>query len=508
MYAQLGRQNVLPPMTHPPPGAKGIPPGTMQMPPLGKKISHSRTKDNRRGRSIHDWYWYDPLPSRQFPGKFKYRTTNAGVPTGELVYSERFKGKSDFLQYMDERLTHGIQPRLWIQNTPAAHNNRYISEQGSHKCHFQNCAIDSYSIRKGYHQVSVDEHPDETGYTYDPFHVAFFVHLFCLEQQIPLLDLMFEYNYDVRPDLRQLPLEEKNPMSLDRDGEDRLGPVFWDWVDWCLLYQSQHGESPSRKEDYLSHWLADAHVRKQSDARQITREKRNGTDIAKTRGNLTEYQAAKAKQKLKKQEAAKRQREDDDGNDYSDDDYVRETRVKRARHDHDGVADRQLPFTPQLPPIPETAQLVQMPFSPYQANYYHPYPPLPYESAHPVPPYGYLPAQGATVSYPLRDTRARRQSAERRASQVGLALLGESLSPKRSSRRRSRDASAAEPETEFAGARTRSRSREAAALTQMGGRKRSRDESALADGVQRTVLGQLAKFREERRPKKKQRVTL
>ncbi len=174
----------------------------------------------------------------------------------------------------------------------------------------------TYTIQKGYFQVSLDEHPDETGFTYSPFHVAGFVHLNCLEREIPLMKLMFEYNIDIRPDLRSFPLEERNPMSLDRDGDDTLGPFFWVWVDRGLAQRKEHGQFPCDQGSYLSRLLTEVHIDNEIPSKRSLREQRNCIDLSKTQGDLHKYQAAK------QEKAAKRARRvlEYDGHDEDEED--------------------------------------------------------------------------------------------------------------------------------------------------------------------------------------------
>ncbi len=108
-YEESRRRDLaLPPLNNPPAGAKDHPPLPLLLPPPGLTISHARSEEKRRGRSVEDWYWYSPLPNYQSQGRFLYRTTPSvltgePVSTGELSYHTKFQGANDLLYYVQQR---------------------------------------------------------------------------------------------------------------------------------------------------------------------------------------------------------------------------------------------------------------------------------------------------------------------------------------------------------------------------------------------------------------------
>lgn len=138
------------------------------------------------------------------------------------------------------RLRHFIQyhPRtddckltLYIQRTPADSKRRYGSDQ-TERCRFEDCPARVYGksvasrglITPGNYRVAFDEfsygYGTNKGSRADPFKVAFFVHLYCLERFLDFPALCRLENISVEADNRQAMPSEPNAKF----GAALLGP--------------------------------------------------------------------------------------------------------------------------------------------------------------------------------------------------------------------------------------------------------------------------------------------
>ncbi|CAK7271257.1 hypothetical protein SEPCBS57363_004525 [Sporothrix epigloea] len=278
----------------------------VKLPPAGAKINHARDKktDNRIG----DYEWYDDFPTRanwtarddQYQFQIKYDRT------GELDFSLRFNRKA-LEAYIRGCAGHGIPLRLWIQNSATMHTDRFPNRV-SPFCRARNCPVRKNTISRGMYQVCLDEYPVETSNgRYNPFYVAGYMHLFCLEEMISLAELMMFA--DVQADVREFPLEQRNPMSLNRDGVGRtLLGAYKDWKSVHFDHFVQNGRpiprSPRKSGDCLYKHLTLKKMDSQPTTRQKMRDQRNGIDISKHRGNLRKLMTYKADAKRKRKHRA------------------------------------------------------------------------------------------------------------------------------------------------------------------------------------------------------------
>ncbi|TID17972.1 hypothetical protein E2P81_ATG10941 [Venturia nashicola] len=150
------------------------------------------------------------------------------------------------------RLKHFIQwhPRtddckltLYIQRTPADSKRRYGSDQ-TERCRFEDCPARVYGksvasrglITPGNYRVAFDEfshgYRTNQGSRADPFKVAFFVHLYCLERFLDFPALCRLDNISVEADNRQALRSEPNAKF----GAALLGPelkIAASFIDAC-----------------------------------------------------------------------------------------------------------------------------------------------------------------------------------------------------------------------------------------------------------------------------------
>ncbi|KAL1894244.1 hypothetical protein Sste5346_006030 [Sporothrix stenoceras] len=314
-----------PPYTAPVPVAPvthlqhNIPISTQQQPkanppPPGAKISHARDKNSENRIGQYDWY--DEFPTRS---NWTARVGDCQVQVkyskqGELKPIVKFDRKI-LEAYVRGCEQHGIPLRLWIQNSATMHTDRFPSRASS-MCRATNCPVRNNTIARGMYQVCFDEHPTETSNgRFDPFYVAGYMHLFCLEEMIPMAELMT--CADVQPDTRDFPLEQRNPMSLNRDGAGRtLLGAYNEWksahYDRYVYNDISIPKATRRSSDCLYKFLTVKKMEAQPSTRQKMRDQRNGFDISKHCGNLRKLVTHKADAKKKRKQARSDSSEDGD----------------------------------------------------------------------------------------------------------------------------------------------------------------------------------------------------
>jgi hypothetical protein len=124
-------------------------------------------------------------------------------------------------------------------------------------------------------RVAFDEFGMETSTgRKDPYKVAGTMHLWCFEQCFDLAKLYNEKK--LFADLRNLPLEELNRMSLAKDTDrDIMDEAFRPWFRSRPVANKSREWVPLKHEDTLSYALVQHHLNAQAGARQSTRETRN-----------------------------------------------------------------------------------------------------------------------------------------------------------------------------------------------------------------------------------------
>lgn len=131
----------------------------------------------------------------------------------------------------DERIRDGKKRSgltLWIGWTPAQANDRYPNAEFSNVCRFRDCPVKGGTFRGGYPRVAFDERLNTDGKSRDPYHVAGYMHLFCLEQHFDIIKLMEEV--DVRLDTRVFAKEDNLASFQTRQEPDVLIPAARDWL--------------------------------------------------------------------------------------------------------------------------------------------------------------------------------------------------------------------------------------------------------------------------------------
>lgn len=208
------------------------------------------------------------------------------LPTSELSISysgAEFKPNLRFttcqlLEYFrcaSQRPDGSRRPVLRIQIQPSQYNHRYVRGGASFKCRFADCPDKRGTILKGQIRVCITEFHDEHGDWLNPYHNAGYVHLYCLERSVNLIELFYTLpNVLILPENRKLEHEPpnttnsraNNPMALN---DLELG-IFSEWVEeagerWEDFTQ-KHPDPRSRppflvaESDRLFHRLTKAHL--------------------------------------------------------------------------------------------------------------------------------------------------------------------------------------------------------------------------------------------------------
>ncbi|KAF2143356.1 uncharacterized protein K452DRAFT_317515 [Aplosporella prunicola CBS 121167] len=126
--------------------------------------------------------------------------------------------------------------RLWIQKTPADSARRYPTLLSS-KCRFHQCPVHQHlgtgTLVAGHVRVAFDERSFTHGDKADPFYMAGFVHLYCLEKFLDLPEICTLPHIEVAADLRQLQNEPNQKYAASLTGGPD-GVVAKRFIDACL----------------------------------------------------------------------------------------------------------------------------------------------------------------------------------------------------------------------------------------------------------------------------------
>lgn len=163
--------------------------------------------------------------------------------------------------------------RVYVQNAPSQANHR-TDIRHDRKCRYNRCPTKQGTVLAGWFRVVFDEFPELTSKgKKDPFKVAGAMHLWCFEQCVD--PAVYFHKGILKPDVRALMREEKNPMSLERDAGNRdiVAKTFNGW----MMSHTDTGTQPFPRahKDSLSFALCSHHVLNQTATRQQSRDKRN-----------------------------------------------------------------------------------------------------------------------------------------------------------------------------------------------------------------------------------------
>ncbi|KAF2104375.1 hypothetical protein NA57DRAFT_70582 [Rhizodiscina lignyota] len=238
----------------------------------------------------------DAFPDWSYDGcKFRYNEhgelQNSHYTAHEL---ETFFLKHD--EFFAEE--HG-KLRLYIQKTPADSARRYPSKESS-LCRFAECPLrqinKAANIWQGHLRVAIDERWNKYRAKTDPFYVAGYVHLYCLERflDLPKLAKAIEIKIDRREFPKTEPLGKFAAMIAKDDARYKAGHEFLRAIEKDNFSEKfpmypVHYETgaPKNHEDTLNYKMQKACVeswsvgkRRQMDVRQ------SATQLSVTFGDL------------------------------------------------------------------------------------------------------------------------------------------------------------------------------------------------------------------------------
>lgn len=195
---------------------------------------------------------------------------------------------------------------LWLGWPAAQAENRYPRSPGTQTCRYKDCPYST--IKQGLPRVIFDERMNDQGLELDPFYNAGYIHLYCLEKNFDLVDMI--KNLDFRIDDRSFKKEEYNLFSLTgRDGKLDLTNTYRYW--WKREFRRSqqakaHGKSRDRsnyEESSLGAALLKCKLSHESSARAKTRQDRDGVDVTKYWGDLDLYADLRHQHKFQKDKA-------------------------------------------------------------------------------------------------------------------------------------------------------------------------------------------------------------
>lgn len=218
---------------------------------------------------------------------------------------------------------------IWIQKSPADSARRYPSEHSS-RCRFRDCpmgiAFKVNTIRHGHYRVAFDEKWFKYGDEADPFIVAGYAHLYCMERFLDFAEICRKFN--VRLDTRVLINEPKQHFapSLADCVESRIAAdflksckderMFQEWSSYPIHSQFRDGE----QKPYDRTLCYQMNVRKnasrpRAQAAILTNRSKGSANILTNQGDLEIIIAARLDKRANnqnKKHKARQNRNDDD----------------------------------------------------------------------------------------------------------------------------------------------------------------------------------------------------
>lgn len=154
-----------------------------------------------------------PLTIESLDGKKRYKFTyNRNAELNGVFTVNELKA---YIMHRFAAPTKGSDAQMLIQCVPADSNDRYPTKHVSDKCRFANCIVPSRTIKQGTFRVALDEEVDKKlKKRYDPFHVAGFVHLYCLEHFMDLAEIA--QKCAIVPDNRKLDARVEGGSDVSR----------------------------------------------------------------------------------------------------------------------------------------------------------------------------------------------------------------------------------------------------------------------------------------------------
>ncbi|KAF2816014.1 uncharacterized protein BDZ99DRAFT_493926 [Mytilinidion resinicola] len=280
------------------------------------KINHYKAEEmynHSLPHTIGDWQGSKTLFQYDRNGELQQRTYSA-------------KEIREFL-YEHPR-TKDCKLKLWIQKSPADSARRYPQEHSS-KCRFRCCPIQANfkgTILHGHYRVAFDEKWHKYRENADPFHVAAYVHLYCLERFLDFPDICNKL--EIAADDRRLRNEPKGRFlaSLGNSCEGgiahkfiedcRNGNLHNEYPDYPIHQYYRHGE-PKLHVHTLTYALnkGKTETRPPAQIRQFEERGLSSSHILVHMGDLEKF----VKARLNKKKAAKRRKRGEPSEDEASD---------------------------------------------------------------------------------------------------------------------------------------------------------------------------------------------
>lgn len=228
---------------------------------------------------------------------------NMAVDQPDLIYqgpefhpSVEFTGSS-FLSYLR---TSERTPVLIIQMQPQKRNHRYIRGGHSFKCRNKDCPDPRKTIWKGHFRVCITEFFDDEGLWVNPFQsAAGYLHLYCLENMLNLIELVVDNPVLVCPEVRNFQHEPDNPMELGKLEQrayerwlHEIAPTWTRFRDKHLKRKTPRDQWPAfqlAEDDRLYHRLTAAHLKKNHATVEMAKKRRAQSGHTKLTAHVDQY---------------------------------------------------------------------------------------------------------------------------------------------------------------------------------------------------------------------------
>ncbi|KAF2726963.1 hypothetical protein EJ04DRAFT_570807 [Polyplosphaeria fusca] len=307
------------------------------------KINHYKADYQRRAHPVGNWssQHFDFQYTKD--GEFKERSMSAA------------QIKEFILQYPRDHKTLA-KLKLWIQKGPTDSARRYLTTTWS-KCRMRECPANVWqtgTILHGHYRVAFDEKWHRDRENSDPFLVAGYVHLYCMERFLDFPDIC-KYA-DVEVDTRQLTNEPNGKFAASLAGQPECG-IAQDFVERCRrgkdsLRKSEYfhnypehksfrkGEAKPYKDTQLAFWMTKikADTRPAAQIRQFMNRGLKDTHLLANMGDLKVLFREVAKQKTERKKAvkSKKRKEPDSDSDSESDDELPLRKSYKQHHPQKG----------------------------------------------------------------------------------------------------------------------------------------------------------------------------
>lgn len=278
-----------------------------------KGLSSRTGKINAYNPKVEGGYQANRHPIGSWTGQVTNRAFDY-TSNGELYH--RVFTAEEITDFLFSHAKNGPKSNLtiWIQKTPADCARRYPT-RGSDKCLFAECPFkhENRNILVGHMRVAFDEQWGFSEDRRDPFHVAAYAHLYCLERFCDLPRIAHHLN--VKADNRVLPREPRGLWAATL-GENTLYETAADFIGLCKSsrlneqwpeypYIQARGHPTDRPQPFeatLTYALTDAKLKETNNSKRAMMARRGltPTNILVHKGDLQKLIDSKQRDKKRK----------------------------------------------------------------------------------------------------------------------------------------------------------------------------------------------------------------